>query len=827
MARGRELVMQGLLSLMIIAPTLALGAVHPPVLAVFLIPVAALFIYLIITPRIGSVRLDLPGAIFLGLILFTLFQLVPLPASLVKLVSETTYDVRSSALRPMTSDLPSFMPLTLDATLTVTELGKLILYLAVYWTCLIWTHRRGSKFVLNLVIGAGVAAAMVFLAHKILLLDKVYGFYTPIHMIFGTERSSAPLINENHMAGFLGICSAVAIGRALSVHDRSKRILMISLSGILGGALLLTVSRGGIAAFVCGQCLFILLRVLQRLRDDNKGGTSARQHLAWLPIGLALSLGLGLFAAQDVIIGEFVRGDAKKLELVFEGLPLVGRFWTTGVGRGSFWVGFPLVSDLSARTTFTHAENAVVQILADWGVLVGTAALLGICYAVGRFLVKPPRKVQHVEVLAALVAFGLHNLVDFNMEVPGVAVLVVALLAVLQGNHVSSRKKRIIPRPVIGILAAGAIAASATIGFYVGAHNLDSEERRYRQAFVEHNPEPFSEESLKAALSRHPADWYLPFIVGVHHFHEGLVNPLPWLARSIELNRSSASAHLYVGRTFLKAGKLDQAMIEFRIASLFNPVFARSVAEFLVSYNPSFEKLSKIAVGREDKVLLWGALASVFAARGIADESEAADNAILAVFPMDPRSLGRHANRLAGKGEMEGALELARKLAIHPDYGPASALIQARIYEKQNQLNRAIEVLEKEVARSKKHPGLIRALALGRQRAGDYQGALRAASMLRVQATSIESRAKVALLEAHLAVAEGRIQEALAAYRQAHTLVPSDLTVLRRIADLSQKHGDRRRAIEALRKLRSADPDNASYGQRLKRLRSGEKRDPQ
>ncbi|MCP4679768.1 MAG: tetratricopeptide repeat protein [Deltaproteobacteria bacterium] len=820
MARGRELVMQGLLSLLIIAPALALGAVHPSVLAAFLIPAAALFIYLLVTPRIGAIRLDLPGALFLGLILFTLFQLIPLPVSLVKLLSEATYEVRSGALRPMSSDLPGFMPLTLDATFTVTELGKLILYLAVYWTCLLWTRRRGSKFVLNLVIGAGVLSAMVFLAHKILLLDKVYGLYAPIHVSFGTERSSAPLLNENHMAGFLGICAAVAIGRALSVHDRSKRILMISLAGILGGALLLTVSRAGIAAFVCGQCLFILLRVLQRLRDENRDRTPAHQHLAWLPIGLALSLGLGLFTAQDVIIGEFVHGDAKKLELVFEGLPLIGRFWTTGVGRGSFWVGFPLVSDLSATTTFTHAENAVVQILADWGMLVGAAALLSICYAVGRFLVKPPRRVQHVEVLAALVAFGLHNLVDFNMEVPGVAVLVVALLAVLQGNHVSSGKKRGVSRPVIGVLAVGAVAASATIGFYVGAYNLDTEERRYRQAFAERNPEPFSDESLKAALSRHPADWYLPFIVGVRHFQGGTVNPLPWLARSIELNRSSASAHLYVGRTFLKAGKLDQAMLEFRLASLFNPSFARHVANFLVLDSPSFKKLSKIAVGREDKALLWGALAGVFAARGMADEAEAADKAVLAAFPMDPRSLGRHANRLAGRGDMEGALELAHKLAIHPDYGPASARIQARIYEKHNQLDRAIKVLEKEVARSKKHTGLIRALALARQRAGDYQGALRAAAMLRALARSIESRASVALLEARLAVAEGRIQEALAAYRRAHTLVPSNLSVLRKIANLSEKQGDHRRAIEALRKLRSAEPDNASYDQRLKKLQN-------
>ncbi|MCP4603839.1 MAG: hypothetical protein GY847_25525 [Proteobacteria bacterium] len=820
MVRGREGVVQSFLALLVVTPALVLGAVHVSILAFYVLVASALFICLAISKHQGSVRLDLPGAILLGLTLFTLLQLIPLPSSIVELISPVAYEVRSRALKPLGAGPPSFMPLTLDSTLTAQELGKLIIYMAVYWTCSLWTRQHGSKFVLNLVVVTGIAAATVFLAHRILLMDKVYGIYTPVHLAFGTERCSAPLINENHLAGLLGICSAVAIGRALAVHDHSKRILSIGVAGLIGASLLLTLSRGGIAAFVCGQCIFVLIKVVQRLRRSRT--ERASQHMAWLPLGLACSLGLGLFAAQDVIIGEFVRGNTKKLEFVFEGLPLIGHFWTTGVGRGAFWVGFPLVSDLAMASTFTHAENAIVQILADYGLLVGGLALIGVSAVFGRLLLRLPKRTEHVAALVALLAFGLHNTVDFNMEIPGVAVLAVALLGTLQGNHSQSRLNIVIPRPVMAVFAAGALITVATTWFFVADHGVDQEERSYRKAWAKRDPKPFTDENLTDVLMRHPADWYIPFLVGVRHYNLGSANPLPWLARAIELNSVSAPAHLYIGRTFLRAGKLSQAMLEFRLAALFNPGFAIPVSRFLVSKIPNFEQLSSIAVTKEDKLLLWGALAQVLASSGHHKEAEEADKAILVINPLEPRSLARHARRLANREKTTEALNAARKLAFLPDYGPSSALIQAEIYKRQKQHEKAIAVLEKELVHSPRHRGLLSELAWSRQRAGDHKGALKAVASLRALALNIKSRANAAVLEANLSAAEGRIQAALAGYREAHLLDPSNLSILKRTASLAEQHGDKQRAIEALRKLANADPNDTSIQNRLKQFEEAE-----
>jgi hypothetical protein len=821
MTRGREAVIQGLLALLLLTPALVFGAVHFSSLAVFLALSSALMILLFATKSPVRIRLDLPSIIFLGLILFTLFQITPLPGAVAKLLSPADFEVREGALRPLGVEGPSFMPLTLDTSFTIAELGKLFLYLAVYWACSLWTRRHGARYITNLIVATGVAAAAVFLVHRILLLDKIYGFYSPIHLSISSGRISAPLINENHMAGLLGICSAVAIGRALAEHDRAKRALLIGIAGLVGGSLALTFSRGGIAAFVSGQCLFVLLRVIHRLFGDKKDRST--QHLAWLPLGLAFSLGLGLFAAQDIIIGEFARGDTKKLELAFEGLPLIGRFWATGVGRGAFWVGFPLVSDLAARTTFTHAENAVVQLVADWGIPVGGLALIGMIAAVGRLLKNPPSKIEHAAALVAVVAFGLHNLVDFNLEVPGVAVLAAALLATLQASRREQAAKHHIPKAAMAALAACSVAAAVGVGLYVADKNVDTEERLYRRALAEKDPLPFTRDRLFGVLSRHPADWYFPFVVGVHGFYHESSNPLPWLARAIELNSVSASAHFYVGRTFLRSGNLDQAMLELRLAAKYNASFAFPSAELLVSFAPDFNALSKIAFEKQDQLLLWGALARVFSVRGIEAQAEAADKAVLELNPLDPRSLARHARRLASQGKEKQAIELAQKLAKNHEHGPASAELQADIYARLGMPGKAIAVLEKELAVSKGHPQLLTALAWNRQRAGDYKGSLEAAAMFKARATTTATRAAAALLEAELSLAEGRVQAALASYREAYALDPSNLSVLRRIADLAEKHGDKQRAIEALRKLTNADPSDKSIDLRLKALEEKDK----
>ncbi len=818
---------QALLGLLLLGPALALGAVHPVVLTLFLVPAVALMALVALDPKWRQqLTLDLPGAIFILLILFTLFQIIPLPAPLVELISPAAYEVRSRAFRPLDESCPSLMPLSLDVIFTVTELAKLFVYLAVYWACRIWVGRYGSRFVINAVLVTGGLSAAVFLTHQILSLNEVYGLYQPVHVSMNRTVSAAPLINSNHLAALLGLGATVAIGRALATSgNRLNRLPMIGLAAVIGGALLLTLSRGGIATFVIGQLIFVSLMILVRLLNIRH--ERGIRSLTWLPVGLALSLGLGLLAAEEAIIGEFVHGDMSKLDFLSEGMGLIGQFPAVGVGRGAFWVGFPMVSDLAAKVTFTHAENAVIQLLADYGVLFGTVALVGLGVPVARRLKRLPDRPVQMAVLAALVAFGIHNLVDFNMELPGVAVLAVALLAVLQADR-SLRRRRgsaidISPKTRLAVAGLGALTAVYMMVYGV-PHSLEAEERALKSAFDKRDPRPFAKDNLRQIIARHPANWYVPFLVGAREFHTRQANPLPWLARALELNPSSAVAHYYVGRTLLRSGRLNQAMLEFRLAARGNPSLATPIAERLTSRYANFTKLAPIAATGTDKVVLWGALAQALAAKGHDAQAEQADLAILEAHPRDARSLGRHANRLATRGESAAATALAERLAALPDYGPAGAMLKAKFLRHKQQYAKALTTLEDQLKRTPKHPALLRQLAWTYQRAGDHDKAIRIASRLRALSTNIVAQRQAALLSADLEAAGGKIQAAMAKYQFAFSLDSSDTRPLVKVVDLAERHGDWMRAVDALRQLTAVDPLNKTWQERLEQIEAAQKR---
>jgi tetratricopeptide (TPR) repeat protein len=819
---GTETFFKLALGLTLAFPALALGAVHAPVLAVSLVLAAGLLAVLAAAGRaLPAPRLDLPSGLLLVLIGFTGLQLVPLPAGLVELLSPAAHEVRARAFEPLGLGAPAWMPLTLDAPLTTAELGKLVLYLAVYLAAAAWSRRHGAGLVHTLVLVVGAAAAFVMLGHKILLVDQVYGFYQPLHLGFRGERITAPLINENHMAALLGLAAAIGIGQALASAERGQRLLLIGLSALIGGGLLLTVSRGGIAAFLVGQVVFVALRLRHRWRARHEEPSPG--HVAWLPLGLALSLALGLFVAQDAILGDFAGGDFRKVEMLEQALPLVGSFPATGVGRGAFWVAFPLVSDWAARVTFTHAENVVVQVLADWGVLLGTLALAGFGFHVARRLLAVPERTRQAAALAALVAFGIHNLVDFNIEVPGVAVIAVAILgslgaAVRTSDRTPASKGRRLPAWALLGLAGAALALAAATWLYTGRHHVDQEERRLRAALAAADATAFAPDAIRETLGRHPASWYLPFITGMERSSKRGANPLPWFSRALELNPSSAAAHFHVGRVLVDRGLLDQGMMELRIAARNDTVLAAPAARILVGAAPDFERLSALAREPEDKVLLHGALAAEFARRGLHVQAEAADLAVLGLDRRNPRSLARHARRLKARGEQDAALELARRLARVDGHRAPGAMLEAEILSAAGDEPAAAELLERTLELDPRHPGLLRAAALASQAAGRSGRAIELAERLRGTATDARSRASATVLIGDIEQAAGRIQAALASYQKAQALVPEDARLLLRIVDLAERHGETARALGALRKLARLEPDNGQLAARLAAL---------
>jgi Flp pilus assembly protein TadD len=131
---------------------------------------------------------------------------------------------------------------------------------------------------------------------------------------------------------------------------------------------------------------------------------------------------------------------------------------------------------------------------------------------------------------------------------------------------------------------------------------------------------------------------------------------------------------------------------------------------------------------------------------------------------------------------------------------------------------RAVAVLEEAEAVHPTDVGLLRALAEARLRNGDLPGALDAVATLKRLSEGPSSLASALGLEASLKLRAGRVQEALSALRQAHVVAPNDIAILRRTADIAEAHGEKARAVDALKKLEDLDPGNPTWRERVEKI---------
>ncbi|MBN2715038.1 MAG: O-antigen ligase family protein, partial [Deltaproteobacteria bacterium] len=492
-------------------PALMLGAVHAQTLGVTLFLTGLLFALL---GRDASVRMDFVGWIFLGLIALTAFQLLPLPMAVARVLSPASVALRVDTLAITGAAQPAFVPLTVDIPTTLNELAKLFCYLAIYWTVKREAQKGSVRYVLLAISILGFVCAVVFIAHRIAMADKIYGFYEPIHKTFSVTNISAPFINPNHMAAFLGLCAFVSIGLAMDPNERQRRPWHIVFAVFTGGALFLTLSRGGIAAFMTGQLVFFTMLVLRNTLYRKSERAMEISWVAWLPLGLALSLGLGMIAMGDAIIGEYVNGDVSKLGIWKESLPLIKLFAVTGAGRGGFMSVFPLVSQWTASTAFVYAENVVVQVLVDYGVIFGPVILLSFTVAIGRRMLGVPVRPTTMAIVAALIALAVHNMVDFSIEIPGVAAVAIAQLAVLTVSRRQDVRRRRIWHaafPWVGQYVLAAISIILCIAFFstLPSKQLEAEQNRAERALESGDRAFFKADAFGKVLYRHPGAHYI------------------------------------------------------------------------------------------------------------------------------------------------------------------------------------------------------------------------------------------------------------------------------------------------------------------------------
>ena len=140
--------------------------------------------------------------ILLTCLAWTCLQALPLPCAIVKLLGPTSF-ANTTASLPLLGEQPRFCTLSRDPGATQLEILKLACVVCVVAAARALAVRGLRQHVIIAVAWSTVAIALVALGHALFSADKVFGVYAPTAK--RTAVILAPLINENHLGGFVAV----------------------------------------------------------------------------------------------------------------------------------------------------------------------------------------------------------------------------------------------------------------------------------------------------------------------------------------------------------------------------------------------------------------------------------------------------------------------------------------------------------------------------------------------------------------------------------------------------------------------------------------------
>ena len=260
-----------------------------------------------------------------------------------------------------------------------------------------------------------------------------------------------PYVNRNHFAGLVELIIPTGLSVLLfGAEERDRMSLVMLLTLVPIGALFLSASRGGIAAFFLAVGMLIILGILRgRGRNQIIAGAAvlvlAGGFVVWLGAGRALSRFEGY---QKLEVSE-----ARRAEMLRDSWRIFLDHPVAGTGLGTLEDVFPRYETLYDGTIVTHTHNDYLEVLAETGAIGGVICA---CFLVLLFGTAWPCIVESQDPLEVALRIGAfsgccallaHSLVDFNLHIPSNAFLfliqsALATSAILAKDGIRSKPER-------------------------------------------------------------------------------------------------------------------------------------------------------------------------------------------------------------------------------------------------------------------------------------------------------------------------------------------------------------------------------------------------
>jgi O-antigen ligase len=414
----------------IVLSALAYGTVHYWALSLFNIGgFTILLLWVLDAWSLGNLRvsrnlLQLP---LLGVLVLGLIQLLPLRevssggATSIAMINTLSLDPNSTRL-------------------VLVQLATLFIFFAATLVFVDTPHRL--RLLVRTIMVFGFLLAIFGLTQSFTSPTKVY-------WIRELNQSTAfgPFINRHHFAGYMELTIALPLGLLFAgAVDKEKRIIYLFIAGLMGVALVMTASRGGIISLVAEVLFLTIATAIWRKPSERRHRRSGRLKRGAGRLGLAGALLIGLFLGVVLLGGEF--SIYRFIDSVNTDDPTTGRahFWAVtldiikahpviGTGLGAFGVIYTRYDTRNGLFRLEQAHNDYLQVLSDAGIVGGVLALSFVLLLFYKALSRARsrddfRRGVALAALSGCFAVLVHSFFDFTLHTTSNALLFLVLAAI-------------------------------------------------------------------------------------------------------------------------------------------------------------------------------------------------------------------------------------------------------------------------------------------------------------------------------------------------------------------------------------------------------------
>lgn len=392
-----------------------------------------------------------PLGLLAALLALQCFQLLPLPPDLLRLLSPEALAVADGVSVPRLS-------LDLQQSQVYTALTYALWSCFVVLVLVVRDERRLDRFIQAIVYAGLLQAVIGAVLFSIGAKYRFYFFDVAHTRVFGTFGY------HNHMAGYMEMCLSVGIGlmlarlgtergprgdwrrRVSGVIDfvLSPKMRLRFMLVIMVIALVLTRSRMGNTAFFAAMLIVgaITIVLSRKMAPATIALIASLVIIDVVIVGTWVGLEKVVNRVQETSLTEEGGGKSESVELrsaaARSAMDLVADFPLFGTGGGSFYNAYLRYQTANAsynKLYFDHAHNDYVELAADYGLIgLGIFGLL-VTLTVGKAIsILRHRRSSLARgvafgALMSMVALMIHSWVDFNLQLPANALMILMIMA--------------------------------------------------------------------------------------------------------------------------------------------------------------------------------------------------------------------------------------------------------------------------------------------------------------------------------------------------------------------------------------------------------------